>query len=90
MAKEPTVIRHTWDGEASWQDVDGTVHVNTELEAQLALPVHFSDGSAERMKPTVINGRTAFQHFTMCGIEIGTAILRTTDDAAEVTCPDCT
>jgi hypothetical protein len=55
-----------------------------EYAAQVSMPCH-------RLNPKVLfNEDGSDPHYeTKCGIVLGSVLLRTTDDAKDVTCPDC-
>lgn len=90
MANVKGVTRHTWDG--------ADPEKSEEYQRQVAMDVHyatgeFEDGGFEKIDSltglAAASGELRFVHKTACGLITGTAILRTTDTKADVTCADC-
>lgn len=78
---------HTWKG--------ADAEAAPEYQAQLSLPVHAVGGQVLGRwdpfsgQPVETGGEPRVWHETVCGLLLGTQLLRTTDDPAEVTCAAC-
>lgn len=88
------VQSHTWipDPSAEGYDPEHSEDTSPGYQAQMAMPVHLvvadrkliqyvdAPGTPEHDKPVFL---------TTCGIQVGSEMLRTTDDIDNVTCEQC-